>query len=61
MSAFRKLAAVISYGDSDGDIRESIQAGARPIRIVRARNSVNHDPTNNGSFGEEILTNSEFD
>src|SRR4029450_9326151 len=60
-SAFRKLGAVISYGDSDGDIRESIQAGARPIRILRSRNSVNHDPTNNGAFGEEILVNSEFD
>jgi acid phosphatase (class B) len=59
--AFRKLGAVISYGDSDGDIRESIQAGARPIRILRARNSVNHDPTHNGAFGEEILANSEFD
>ena len=59
--ACRKLRAVISYGDSDGDIRESIQAGARPIRILRARNSVNHDPTHNGAFGEEILANSEFD
>ena len=48
MDAFRKLGAVISYGDSDGDIRESIQAGARPIRILRAPNSVNHDPTHNG-------------
>jgi acid phosphatase (class B) len=61
VGAFRKLGAVISYGDSDGDIRDSIQAGARPIRILRARNSVNHDPTNNGAFGEQILTNSEFD
>jgi acid phosphatase (class B) len=60
-AAFRKLGAVISYGDSDGDIRESIQAGARPIRVLRARTSVNHDPTNNGAFGEEILANSEFD
>ena len=59
--AFRKLGAVLSYGDSDGDIRESIQAGARPIRVLRARTSVNHDPANNGAFGEEILANSEFD
>jgi acid phosphatase (class B) len=59
--AFRKLGAVISYGDSDGDIRESIEAGARPIRIMRARTSVNHDPTNNGAFGEEVLADSEFD
>jgi acid phosphatase (class B) len=59
--AFRKLGAIISYGDSDGDMRESIQAGARPIRVLRARTSVNHDPTNNGAFGEEVLANSEFD
>jgi len=59
--AFRKLGAVVSYGDSDGDIRDSIQAGARPIRVLRARTSVNHEPTNNGAFGEEILANSEFD
>jgi acid phosphatase (class B) len=59
--ALRKLGAVLSYGDSDGDIREAIQAGARPIRILRARTSVNHDPTNNGAFGEETLANSEFD
>jgi acid phosphatase (class B) len=59
--AFRKLGAIISYGDSDGDMRESILAGARPIRVLRARTSVNHDPTNNGAFGEEVLANSEFD
>ncbi|MEO8126025.1 MAG: HAD family acid phosphatase [Bryobacteraceae bacterium] len=60
-AAFRKIAAVLSYGDSDGDIRESIQAGARPIRVLRARTSVNQDPTHNGAFGEEVLVNSEFD
>ena len=60
-SAFRKLGAIISYGDSDGDIRESIEAGARPVRVLRSRTSVNHDPTNNGAFGEDILANSEFD
>jgi acid phosphatase (class B) len=61
VAAFRKIGAQISYGDSDGDIRESIQAGARPIRVKRARTSVNHDPTNNGAFGEEVLADSEFD
>jgi len=60
-AAFRKIGAVVSYGDSDGDIRESIQAGARPIRVLRARTSVNQDPTHNGAFGEEVLINSEFD
>lgn len=59
--AFRRVKAVISYGDSDGDIRDSIVAGARPIRVLRAPNSVNHDPTRYGAYGEEVLTNSEYD
>lgn len=58
--AFRRVQAVVSYGDSDGDIRESIAAGARPIRVMRARTSVNLDPVHNGGFGEEVLVNSEF-
>jgi acid phosphatase (class B) len=59
-SAFLKIHAQISYGDSDGDIRDSIAAGARPIRVMRARTSVNHEPTHNGAFGEDVLINSEF-
>jgi len=59
-SAFIKIHAQISYGDSDGDIRDSIAAGARPIRVMRARTSVNHEPTHNGAFGEDVLINSEF-
>ena len=60
-ASFRSIKAHLSYGDSDGDIRESIRAGARPIRVVRSRASVNHDPTHNGAFGEEVLRNSEND
>jgi acid phosphatase (class B) len=59
-SAFIRIHAQVSYGDSDGDIRDSIAAGARPIRIMRARTSVNHEPTHNGAFGEEVIINSEF-
>ena len=59
-SAFVKIHAQISYGDSDGDIRDSIAAGARPVRVMRARTSVNHEPTHNGAFGEDVLINSEF-
>jgi acid phosphatase (class B) len=58
--AFLKIHARVSYGDSDGDIRDSIAAGARPIRVMRARTSVNHEPTHNGAFGEDVLINSEF-
>lgn len=58
--AFRSIQAVVSYGDSDGDIRDSIEAGARPIRVLRARTSVNVEPTHDGAFGEDVLINSEF-
>jgi len=58
--AFRKVAAEVSYGDSDGDIRDSMEAGARAIRVLRARTSVNAEPVHNGAFGEEVLLNSEF-
>jgi acid phosphatase (class B) len=59
-AAFQQIQAVLSYGDSDGDIRDAIAAGARPIRVLRARTSVNHEPVHNGAFGEEVLSNSEF-
>src|SRR5215471_15331602 len=59
--AFRKIGAQLSYGDSDGDIRDSIRAGARPIRVLRSPASVNHEPTHDGAFGEEVLRNSEND
>ena len=60
VDSFKKVHAVISYGDSDGDIRDSISAGARPIRVMRARTSVNIEPVHNGAFGEEVLVDSEF-
>lgn len=59
--AFVSVKAQVSYGDSDGDIRDSIQAGARPIRVLRSPASVNHEPAHNGQFGEEVLLNSEND
>lgn len=60
VDSFKQVHAVISYGDSDGDIRDSIAAGARPIRVLRTRTSVNVEPVHNGAFGEEVLVNSEF-
>lgn len=59
--AFRRIKAAVSYGDSDGDIRDSIAAGARPVRILRAPNSANHEPVHNGGFGEKVLAGSEYD
>lgn len=58
-AAFRSVHAQISYGDSDTDIRDSVEAGARPIRVLRSPASVNLDPVHNGGFGEEVLVNSE--
>jgi acid phosphatase (class B) len=60
VDSFKQVHAVVSYGDSDGDIRDSIAAGARPIRVMRARTSVNVEPVHNGAFGEEVLVDSEF-
>jgi acid phosphatase (class B) len=59
--AFRRIKAQLSYGDSDGDIRDSIQAGARPVRVLRSPGSVNHEPAHNGAFGEDVLEHSEND
>lgn len=58
VEAFKQVHAAVSYGDSDGDIRDSLAAGARPVRVQRARNSVNDDPTHDGAFGEEVLIDS---
>lgn len=60
VDSFKQVRAVVSYGDSDGDIRDSIAAGARPIRVMRARTSVNVEPVHKGAFGEEVLVDSEF-
>jgi acid phosphatase (class B) len=60
VAAFKKIAPAVSYGDSDGDIRDSIAAGTRPVRVMRARTSVNAEPVHNGGFGEEVLIGSEF-
>jgi acid phosphatase (class B) len=60
-TAFRQIKAQLSYGDSDGDIRDSIRAGARPIRVLRSPASVNREPTHDGAFGEEVLRGSEND
>lgn len=50
----------IFYGDADSDIEAALEAGIRAIRIVRAVNSTNKPLPHNGSFGEEVLVNSEY-
>lgn len=50
----------IFYGDSDSDMEAALEAGIRAIRIMRAVNSTNKPLPHNGSFGEEVLVNSEY-
>ena len=50
----------IFYGDADSDIEAALEAGIRAIRIMRAVNSTNKPLPCNGSFGEEVLVNSEY-
>ena len=50
---------VIFYGDSDGDMRDAIAAGARPIRVIRSPLSTNPGATHPGAFGEEVIVDSE--
>lgn len=50
----------IFYGDADSDIEAALEAGIRAIRIMRALNSTNKPLPHNGSFGEEVLVNSEY-
>ena len=46
------------YGDSDNDITSAREAGARPIRVMRASNSTNQPLPANGKLGEEVLVDS---
>lgn len=50
----------IYYGDADGDMRQAIQVGARPIRVLRASNSTYKPMPKNGSFGEEVIIDSDY-
>ena len=58
--AFRALRPIVSYGDSDGDIKDTWAADSsfRAVRIVRTSFSSNPSPHEPGSQGEEILMNS---
>ncbi|UFS68427.1 acid phosphatase AphA (plasmid) [Paracoccus denitrificans] len=48
----------IYYGDADSDMRAALEAGIRPIRVMRAQNSSYKPDPRNGSFGEEVIVNS---
>lgn len=60
-TAFMKEHALkIYYGDADGDMRQALQVGARPIRVLRASNSTYKPMPKNGSFGEEVIIDSAY-
>lgn len=48
------------YGDSDVDIVSSRKAGARAMRVLRASNSTDKPLPRAGSFGEEVIINSDY-
>lgn len=56
----KKNNSQIHYGDSDDDIHAAEEAGARPIRILRAPNSTNLPLPQAGGYGEEVLENSAY-
>lgn len=59
-TAFLKDKGVkIYYGDADGDMKQAIEVGARPIRVLRASNTTYKPLPKNGSFGEEVIVDSD--
>lgn len=48
----------IFYGDSDDDMRQARDGGARPVRFLRSLRCAN-DPVRVGAFGEEIVAGSD--
>ncbi|WP_159547841.1 acid phosphatase AphA [Streptococcus halichoeri] len=50
----------IHYGDSDDDVHAAREAGARPIRILRAPNSTNLPLPQAGGYKEEVLKDSAY-
>jgi len=50
----------IYYGDSDSDIEYAQEAGARPVRVLRAANAIDYDKApRNGHYGEDVLLDSD--
>lgn len=50
----------VFYGDSDNDITAAHEAGVRGIRVLRASNSTYRPLPNAGSYGEEVIVDSEY-
>lgn len=56
----RSLGIKIYYGDSDSDIKNALEAGAKPVRVLRAKESSYKKSYNVGNYNEEILPDSEW-
>jgi len=54
------LGLKIYYGDSDDDMRDALKSGARPVRILRAKESSYKKNYNVGNYDEEIVEDSEW-
>ncbi len=55
----REHGVKIYYGDADGDMRQAMEVGARPIRVLRASNTTYKPMPKNGAFGEEVIIDSD--
>jgi acid phosphatase (class B) len=56
----RSRGIVVYYGDSDSDIQDAKEAGARGVRFMRAMNAIEYDKLpSNGKFGEDVLEGSD--
>ncbi|RLD17670.1 MAG: hypothetical protein DRI36_03205 [Caldiserica bacterium] len=58
-SIIEELGIQVFYGDSDSDISEAIEGGAKPVRVLRSPKSSYKKNYNPGVYDEEILPNSE--
>jgi acid phosphatase (class B) len=58
--AIRSRGIRIYYGDSDSDVEYAKEAGARPVRVMRALNAIDYDKApRNGYYGEDVLVDSD--
>jgi len=54
----KRLGLDIYYGDADSDISDTIQAGAKGIRIERSETSWNTRKYHPGKYNEQVIENS---
>lgn len=55
-----QLKLAMYYGDADTDITAAMDARIRPIRILRAKNSIDTHPSCPGLYNEEVIVGSDL-